>query len=90
MNAKLLRKATRHRDGVRTWTVPGAPNAVKLVPASKSQWGVPAVFWPALDNDGNWIMRGVRLDWHRGIAKAELRKLIKEARKAARVERLAA
>jgi hypothetical protein len=76
MNTRLLRLARRHSDGVRQWSVPGAPNAVKLVPGRLTVWGIMAAHWPAIDKDGDWIMRGCRLDWHRSVAKAEIRKLI--------------
>jgi hypothetical protein len=79
MNTALLRAATRHADGTRYWTIPGAPNAAKLVPGNRSFWNVAAFHWPHYEANRatpDWIMRGVRLDWHRSIAKAEARKLI--------------
>lgn len=70
MNVTLLRLARRDRNGVRSWIVPGSFNVAKLLPAARSTWGVPAFYWPDLDpRDGSQMTRGVRLDWHRGIAR---------------------
>jgi len=75
MNTTLLRLATRHRDGCRTWQVPYREQRVIVVPASRSFWpGSMSVSWPTRDGT-----RGVRLDWHKSIAKAELRKIIAES-----------
>lgn len=76
MNTRLLRLAKRTSSGVRLWIVPGAPNALKLVPGRLTVWGVAAVHWPAIDHRGDWCIRGCRLDWHRSLAKSEIRKLI--------------
>lgn len=76
MNTRLLRLGRRHRDGSRQWAVPGAPNAIKMLPAHMSLWGVRSVSWPALDRDGSWMIRGCRLDWHRSVAKNEITKLL--------------
>lgn len=76
MNTALLRLAQRHRDGTRRWAVPGAPHAVTLTPSHRSFWNAPSLSWPALDSNGFWHRKGVRLDWHRSIAKPEIRKLI--------------
>lgn len=77
MNVNLLRLARRHASGVRAWRIPGAGNAAKIVPASKSWWpGTMAVYWPSVDpRNGEECLRGARLDWHKSIIRAELRKL---------------
>ena len=76
MNTALLRMATKDHDGVRRWSVPGAPNQARLVPADKSFWKATAFHWPCPDPKGGWMMRGCRLDWHRGMAKSVARSLI--------------
>lgn len=77
MNVTLLRAARRYRDGTRSWSIPGAPNAAKLIPTGKSFWQTaPSFSWPHQQPNGDWIMRSVRLDWHRSIAKAGARELI--------------
>lgn len=75
MNTVLLRAARRHSNGTRFWIIPGMGNATKLSPARHSIWNAPSFSWPCTDNRGEMI-RSVRLDWHRAIAKAEARKLI--------------
>lgn len=73
----ILRASRRYRNGVREWVIPGAPNAVKLLPTGKSMWPDAASFsWPWRKPDGEWILRGVRLDWHRSIAKAAALEII--------------
>ena len=76
MNTILLRAARRYSNGTREWLIPGAGNSAKLSP--RSFWGddVPAFAWPHKDAEGHEVLRKVRLDWHRSIAKAEARKLI--------------
>lgn len=72
MNTVLLRAATRSPDGTRTWAIPGHPlGPAQLVPAVSSIFGAPAFHWPH-----GATLRGVRLDWHRSIAKAAARELI--------------
>jgi len=71
VNTVLLRAAHRDANGVRRWTIPGASNQARLLPASLSQWPAPSFSWPHGD-----VVRGVRLDWHRNIAKAAARELI--------------
>lgn len=75
MDTALLKLARRHTNGTRSWTVPGFGNGVKLIP-KHSFWDAPALSWPHIEADGSEVLRTVRLDWHRGIAKAEIRKLI--------------
>lgn len=76
----ILKAARRNADGTRYWIIPGAPNAAKLVPGARSLWNVPGFWWPHYEaKDGRepgWIVRGVRLDWHRSIAKAGALELI--------------
>lgn len=80
MKTALLRAARRHSSGTRYWTVPGAPNDAKLVPASRSLWPAPAFHWPYFNAaHGAWEIRGVRLDWHRAMAKAAARELLSGA-----------
>jgi hypothetical protein len=74
MNTSLLRMARRHRDGTRYWTISGAAQQAKLVPAARSSWNVATFYWP--ESDG---VRGVRLDWHRSIARKAAQRLISEA-----------
>ena len=77
MNTVLLRAALRHPiRGTRTWIVPGFGNVAVLRPSSQSLWDAPSFSWPCLDKDGAEVVRTVRLDWHRGIAKAEARKIL--------------
>lgn len=75
MNVALLRLARLHPGRIRVWTVPGAPHPVKLLPGRVSLWGVPAVSWPHLDG-AEWVLRSVRLDWHRTVARGAIKKLI--------------
>jgi hypothetical protein len=76
MNTTLLRASRRHRSGARLWLIPGAPNAARLIPTG-SIWGdVPSFSWPHRLPDGSWVVRGVRLDWHRHIAKQAARDII--------------
>lgn len=80
MDATWLKIARRHnRSGVRSWTVPGFDNAIRLAPGRSSMFGAAALHWPCRDAQGHQQVRGVRLDWHRSIAKAEIRRLIAEA-----------
>lgn len=80
MDATWLKIARRHnRSGVRSWSVPGFDNAVRLVPGRRSSFGVATIHWPCRDAQGHPQIRGVRLDWHRSTAKAEIRKLIEAA-----------
>ena len=82
MKTRILRMAQKDDNGVRTWIVPGAPHAVKLLPSHASNWGAPSLKWPALDAAGDWTLRGCRLDWHRSMAKQIARDLCKMARRA--------
>lgn len=66
----ILRAAKRRLSGAREWHIPGAaPNTVRLSPANYGYWPAPSFTWPHLKDDGEWIERSVRLDWHRSIAK---------------------
>lgn len=77
MNTTLLRASKRYANGCRSWVVPGAPNRARLVPGSQSMWPGHASFsWPFQETDGHWIMRTVRLDWHRSIARQAIRDII--------------
>ena len=75
MDTTLLRMSRRHPNGSRSWIVPGMANSVELIPRH-SFWDAPALSWPHIGPDGSEVRRSVRLDWHRSIAKAEIRKLI--------------
>ncbi len=44
MNTALLRAARRGKSGTRSWAIPGAPNAAKLLPTGKSHWPDAASF----------------------------------------------
>lgn len=80
MNATLLRASERYADGCRSWAVPGTPNRVRVVTASCSMWpGAMSISWPYRKPDGEWIVRSVRLDWHRPIAKQAIREILASA-----------
>lgn len=80
MNTTLLRLARRNADGIRYWSIPGAPNEAALIPGKLSMWGVPAFRWPELVTKGDetyWQVRSVRLDWHRSVAKKHIREILR-------------
>lgn len=80
---KTVQPSRRFSDGRIDWHVPGAPHAITYRP-NDSRWNAPSLSWPTTDpRDGHWTLRAVRLDWHKGIAKAELRKLLATAVRAA-------
>ena len=79
MNDALLRLARRRRNGERQWSVPGMPHAVTATPGRRSFFGTLAVHWPAREASGEWAVRGARVDWHRTVIKAEIRKLMESA-----------
>lgn len=74
MNTTLLRLGRRYKGSI-SFEVPGAPHNITLNPPARSFWHTWSVKWPAIDRDA-WCLRGCRLDWHRAMAKAELRKII--------------
>ena len=76
MDTSLLRLATRHRSGARSWTVPGYGNAAMLLPARLTlpSWGA-SFRWPAVDARGEH-MRAVDLNRHLPLARLAARELI--------------
>ena len=87
MNTGLLKLAQRTQGGARWfWLVPGFRNGVSFTRRNRCrsrdnsmEWG-DTLRWPFRDEKGE-ALRGVDLDRHRAIAKAEIRRVIKEAQK---------
>lgn len=76
MNIALLRLARRHRNGSRSWFVPGFPNAATFSPRDpRDRPSGPKFRWPGRDEGGEFV-RSADLDRHRGLAKREARALI--------------
>lgn len=77
MHTALLRLGKRQGIGVIYFNVPGAPNRARLTPPRLNIWdNAWGAFWPARDRNGEWLIRGARLDWHRPMVKHELQRLI--------------
>jgi hypothetical protein len=77
MKTSILRMSIRASNGVRRWIVPGYSNCVRVIPASKSNFGTLTVQWPAKDHKGE-LVRGARLDWHKPIIRAAITELLKK------------
>ena len=73
MKTNILRLAKRGPHGARTWYLPRR-GCVILMHAGESGTfpSAPAITWPYGEG-----CRGVRLDWHWRVAKAEIHKLLR-------------
>ena len=81
MNVNILRLSRRDKSGARFWIVPGFGNGAKVLPASRSLWPeTMSAHWPAKDRNGDEILRGARLDWHKSLIKNEIRMLLASCR----------
>lgn len=82
MKTALLRKATRHSNGTRSWAVPGFTNPAKLVPRGiRTVVGELGQFrFPKLDPQGDEMQFGMCLDRHRALARQEARRLVAAAK----------
>lgn len=71
MNTAILKLGLRGRRGLRYWVLKSGQR-VTVLDGTMSMWpGAMSASWP---HQGG--RRAVRLDWHRAIAKAELRAII--------------